>query len=65
MYTPGVGKCCLEIYKDINKLNDLTNRKNTVFIIFQKGNRIASELNYLIKVIYIYKSVANIDAYVI
>ncbi len=37
VYTPGVGECCLEIKKDPEKLEELTNFKNSIAVVGDKN----------------------------
>lgn len=66
IYTPGVGKCCLEIEKDVQQSYVLTNRANSAAVIFIHDNpniNIESILPSLELRILFYKEIAKIDAY--
>ncbi|MEI7473259.1 MAG: malic enzyme-like NAD(P)-binding protein [bacterium] len=66
VYTPGVGKCCLDIEKDINKSFELTNRGNSVAVIFiesDKNKHIEANLPRLELKVLLYKDIAKVDAY--
>ncbi len=63
IYTPGVGFSCKEIEKNIENLDILTNRKNSLAVIFDCKNEFE---NYLYKaqlICSIIKKSSNIDAY--
>jgi len=69
VYTPGVGRCCLDIQKDISKLDTLTNRANSILVITDGSGFTSSSgqnyhlLPYIETLCVFYKLALNIDAF--
>lgn len=63
IYTPGVGFSCKEIEKDAEKLNTLTNRKNSLAVIFEVQDNFEDYLYKAQLICLMIKKASDIDAY--
>lgn len=64
VYTPGVGKCCIEVKDDIKKSFELCNRGNTMALVVVKNTGEKEILSHLPEVeilVSFYKEIADFD----